>query len=213
MKIEWESHDPAGRAAIRAIPEEYDATPTVERLFIDGMPINVTPDRFGVAAALAFGRWTAGHLTLPYAVSPTVAEAIQEFSSPTRLMVEPIEYDAKALPVGLGSLLLSTDEVAPALPDNEWGEPRKIIFNVRRSDIWAGTLSNLDCYTSCSNAWIFPGAEASAYERIQPYLAWAVLFAESLQADSIQLPSNLDLAEVDVTSLRDLLAACRLGLS
>lgn len=213
LKIEWESPDPAGRSAIRAVPEEYDATPELERLMIDGLPTNVSADRFGVAAALAFGRWAAGHLTLPFAVSPTAGEAIQEFFAPTRLVVEPIEYAARALPIGLGSLILSTSESFSKPPQNVWGEPRKIQFHIKRSDSWAGTLSNLDSYTSCSNAWVFPGEDCSVYEGILPYLSWAVLFAESLQADSIQLPSLGELTLDEESSLRALLASCRLGLS
>ena len=212
MKIEWKSNDGAGRAKLVASFDGYDASPFLNELLVDGMPILVNADRLGVASVLAFGRYSSGSLELPLAVSPTVAQAVERFLSPTWVQVEPIEYEAKALPVGLGTLALAFDGLSKNESTNEWGMPRTMSFELRRSDIWSGSLASLDTYISGSNAWVFSGENPSNFHRVLPYLAWAVVFSESLQIDSIRLPSGCLLNVEEKAKLADLLESCRLGL-
>lgn len=210
MKFEWQGNSEAGGSALVAIPDRYDAVPYINELIIDGRPRLVSAERMAVAATLAFGSDCSGSMELPFAAGPATAQAIQGFLHPTWVAVSPIDFTAKALPVGVTRMHLTVDSTFERKAVNTFDEQRTVHLDLRRSDRFAGQLMSLDRQIVVSNAWMF--GETGSRRSLLAALAVAVLFAEGLQADVIEFP-ELRRALPEVAEAADnLLKSCRLAL-
>ena len=211
MKITWQPADDTGRCGLVASVEHYDAIPPFAKLLTDGSPRLLTADRMGVAAALAFGRYSSGSLVLPRPVGPGVAQAVEEYCAGSWTVVSPVVFEPAALPIGTTTFILGGGP--DYAPSNRWGRPREMNLDIRRSDAYSGQLASVDELVIASNAWLHAaGEDPSDIAHYLGDLAVAVLFAESLQIDSISLPASVDLDSVVAQKIRTLLTACRLGL-
>ena len=211
MKITWQPSDETGRSGLHAFTEHYDAVPPISKLLTDGSPRLLTGDRMGVAAALAFGHFSSGSIVLPRPVGPGVAQAVEEYCAGSWTVVGPVSFEPVALPIGTTTVVIGA--ARDYLPVNRWGQVRQIKLDIRRSDAYAGQLVSVDEFVLASNAWLHAATEETG--DIRHYLgelAVAVLFAESLQADSIALPAHVDLSSEASRKIANLLAAGRLGL-
>lgn len=210
MKFEWQGNTESGGSALIATPDRYDAVPFVNELMTDGRPRLVSAERVAVAATLAFGSDCSGSLELPFAAGPATAQAIQEFLHPTWVVVSPIDFTAKALPVGVTRMHMTMDAALERCIDNKFDHQRSVHFDLRRSDRYAGQLMSLNQQIVVSNAWMF--GESGSQRSLLAALAVGVLFAEGLQADVIEFP-QLGQAFPDLAhAAGKLLQSCRLSL-
>src|SRR5699024_4520050 len=111
----------------------------------------------------------------------------------------PVEYYPKELEVGLR-------EVSVVLDD--FGHSGSGAFiNVLRASEWAGSMRGLQSIAVSSNAFALDAAAPAAAASIRARFAVAVLFAVEHSADTLLLPEDLALEEVELDSLRSLLLA------
>lgn len=212
MQITWQPSDDTGRSGLLATVEHYDAVPPISRLLMDGSPRLLTAERLGCAAALVFGRYCSGTVTLPRPVGPGLAHAVAEHCAGSQTVVGPIVFEPAALPLGATTLVITGGETYTA--NNTWGRPREMTLDVRRSDTYAGQLASMNEFVLASNAWLHSATEdPTDIGHYLGELAIAVLFSESLQVDRIALPADVDLESDAAHKVRGVLAACRLGLT
>lgn len=200
--------DESGRSGLEAKPEEYDAWPPLQHFLIDGPFPSRSSDRIAVAAALLFGQHVSGRLEFEDDVSADTAEAIQRFLHPTWISVTPLVFSPRASPMGNGTLRVAKDRTAPA-PSNVWGERRDSLLVVHRSDHYAGHLRLTATLEVASNAWLFGRMHKKLAMSWLPYVASAVLFAESMHADRVAVPSGTGVWELP--GLADLVASSGLA--
>ena len=211
MQITWQPSDDTGRSGLVASIEHYDAIPPIAKLLIDASPRLLTAERLGAAAALAFGRFCSGNVTLPRPVGPGLAHAVEEHCSGSRTVVGPIVFEPAALPMGTTTFVIGAPQ--GYTPLNRWGEPREVKLDIRRSDAYAGQLASLDEFVVASNAWLHAAVEdPTDINHYLGELSVAVLFSESMQVDAIALPRAVNLDVPAARRIVNLLAACRLGL-
>jgi hypothetical protein len=182
--------------ALRALPEDYDAQPTLSEIQFDREPRVLSPDRVALASYLVFGDDVSGRLTTPQWLPPALAEAIAHDARPVWVHAVPVEFYARALPLGVRSARLVVEGIAgfesPAPPGG-------VALSVMRSDLSRGARASFDSLEVSSNAWMFT-LGASPRRRLRIAVACAVLYAEDLELDRCTIPRGVvrprDLAEV-----------------
>lgn len=214
MKISWIANDGYGRFGLNAQPGEYDGVPLIDSLLFDGTPLIMSNDRMSAAAALAFGEFISGELELPKDITPEMAGAIQDFVLPRKVFPGPISFSARGLPDGDTRLLLNPGlEHAKLQPNNEWGAPREVLLDLRSSATWAGQIASVDTISLASNSVLFGASYAdNDVRRIHASIAVALIFAESLKAQTIVLHKKYAAYEDHVDSLIQFLAPCGMGI-
>lgn len=211
MIVTWSPMDETGRSGLVAEPQEYDGVPPFAELWFDASPRLLGNDRLGVAAALAFGAFTKGTITMPRPVSPAVGASVARYCAGEWTNVEPVEFKPAALPVGSTDLLVGAPKDYEA--ENRWGAPRVVKLNVLPSHQYGGQLASLAELSLASNAWLHStGDDPRDISTLRGQIVVAILLAESLQGDCIFVPRAVDLTRPDAVLVADLLASCRLGL-
>jgi hypothetical protein len=192
---------------LRATPEDYDAFPPLGDLLFDRQPRVLSPDRFALAAYLAFGHHMSGRLESTQWVSPALAEAISVDAAPVWLHTVPVELYAKALPVGSRSVRVTVEGLDGFWPARRSTEPELVVM---RSDLSRGARMTFTSLEVSSNAWLFATGRP-AERRMRIAVACAVVFAEDLEMDRCVIPQGLVKAD-ELTKLRQLTAAVRLDV-
>lgn len=213
MKIEWESRRSDGRFAIHATSEDYDATPSIQSLFLDKDPLIVQDELLSIASVLAFGEYTSGNLSLPRKVSPEVAIAIEEFLSPTWVSVSPINFEPRANSTGECVLVLTSELARWGKTPSQWGQPRNSTFVVLPSSEFTGFLYSPEGMMIGSNANMLAAFGAPEHF-VRPYLAMALLFAETYHAKEVKLDSDLakKVSPKEFARLKKLVASGKIAL-
>lgn len=210
MKFEWQGNTESGGSALIAFPDRYDAVPFINELIIDGRPRLVSAERMAVAVALAFGPDCSGSIELPFAAGPATVQATEKFLRPTWLAVSPVDFTAKALPIGSTRMYLTADASFERTKPNVFDKQRTVHFDLRRSDRFSGQLMSLDQQIVVSNAWMF--GEPGSIRSMQAALAVGVLFAEGLHTDVIEFPQFARAYPDAAREAGQLLQSCRLAL-
>lgn len=210
MIISWKGRDATGRYSISAEPENYDAVPAINTLYLDrDMPV-INNDSFGIASILMFGAHCAGSVTLPREVSPEAAMAIEKFLFPNSVRISNIQYEPFAIPQGDGFVYLDTKNLREAPLPNLVGEHRFSRVSVLNSTQYTGSLASMDGLEVASNAALL-GKISGQPEFFAP-LGVAILFAESFRARSVVLDDEL-LEDINVRrELSALLSGCKMVL-
>ena len=201
-----------GHVGFAVEPEEYDGVPRFSHYWLDVAPKNRHPDREGVAAFLIYGRYMGGLTQMPAKISPAVDVILRRMSSPVPASFAPVEYYPQGLPIGRRKLCLSWSEVKnPYVASAE--DASAVYLHIERSDKRSGSLREINGLRVASNAWMHTETNTATIEAIAPYLAAAVLYAEDLDADEIEIWGDYDLESPQWSALVQLLAVARLGIS
>lgn len=210
MKLIWEQDDGCGRAALALQAPVTHALP-LDRLLLDAHPAVLSFDRVAVAGALLFSPWLSGPVELPGAVSPHVAEAVDQYCADAAVRTWPAAVNADTHFSSGRSLVVVIDAETPQpSPEHTRGEA---LLHVRRADRSSGSLISLDQVVVSANAYLF----ASAGERTTPLpvvaLAVATLFAEDLGAETVRVVGQAADRTVHRPGTTDLLASVDLSLA
>ncbi len=188
MKLHW-TDESTGRCGISISEiERLDAPPVVPDFWLDARPITLNNDRLAIASALIFGPSSLGHFQLPSPASAVTAECIVELAKPGFRSVEPIDWGPKPIPEGGSTLRISEPE-----PDNRTlklvgsDSINVINFQLLRTSRFAGTLMGMGSAAVASNAWLFNRGSEQDPIAAESLLAAAVLFAEDLGCNTIEL--------------------------
>lgn len=165
---------------------EYDANPPAPALLVDDLPNTINPELEAVALFLIFGKWCGGEFTTPQKMGPSTAAALARFSK-IDLFCNPIEYYPKALPLGNQAIAVGS-ELAD-IDDNT--------FVALRSCDWNGSIRSTNSLAVASNAFMFQNDAADA----RPIVGLALLYAESLGADSLVVLPSIGACEESVQAL------------
>lgn len=210
MIIEWKS-EYIGHIGFKATPGDYDGIPRLESLWLDAAPKTRHPDREAVAAFLVFGSYMGGLTQMPHKFSPAVEVVMRDLAGEVSAAFAPVEYYPKALPAGGRTLHLSWtgDSTGAHEPINSEADSFLVID---RSDSASGSMRWINGLRVASNAWLHSRPELGELKGIYPFIATAVLYAEDLGADTIQIAGKYDTQSDDWKGLVRLLGAARLGL-
>lgn len=210
MIITWRG-ELVGHVGLTAVPNDYDGNPQFSNFWFDASPKAIHPDRQAVAAYLIFGSYMSGRVQMPHAFSPAVEAALRFDAEPVSISFNPIEYYPKALPIGSRVLDLSWEgssnncEIADS--------PGSAYLHILQSDRAAGSIRTVNGLTIGSNAWLHTSSKRDSLQRIYPFVAAAVLFAEDLEVDVVRVPLGYDEGTAEWRALSSLLASARLGLA
>lgn len=179
---------------------EYDAFPPAAEFTADHAPHVIHPDRRAVALALLFSPWAGDEMTFPGRIGPNTAHEIRKFTENASSSIGPIEYYPKGLPIGAfsGTVANQLDGLADV--------KKHAIYDLPNHE-FNGALRTMKSLAIGTNSFMFKRHESD----IVPALGVGVLFAEDLGLDEFVI--SADLKEEQLTSLRRLLSAVRLGLS
>lgn len=209
MIVEWKS-ERIGHVGFSATAEDYDGVPRFSSYWLDATPKSRHGDRVALAAFLIYGGYMGGFTQLPQKFSPALESAFRRASG-IETAFGPVEYHATGLPHGTRTLHVSWTGIETA--EHITSAPSKTAFlHVDRSDKSSGSLRSIDSLRVASNAWVHCRTDLGTLQEIFPYLAAAVLYADDLEADTIQIRGNYDTASEDWVTLVHLLGACRLGI-
>lgn len=211
MIIEWKSHN-IGHVGFVAEPEDYDGVPRFAQYWLDASPKNRHADREALAAFLIFGKYMGGLTRMPSKFSPAVESVMCRVSAAVSTSFTPIEYYPKGLPIGKRSLRLSWSDTE-LRGDSEVVDVTRAYLHVDRSDKSSGSLRNINGLRVASNAWMHSEMNPGSIDSIFPYVAAAVLYAEDLDIDTIEISGNYDMQTSEWAKLVHLLGAARLGIS
>ncbi|AZA13234.1 hypothetical protein ACFPVT_00680 [Corynebacterium choanae] len=202
-----------GLSGITAVAEDYDGIPLIDEFYSTLSHKNVHRDRFALACYLAFGDYIGGRLQSPQPMTPAMAHAIARAAAPLDVEPTPIEYYAKALPEGVGRLIVQPiEDLADAgqlwdASSPATNERRLVIVPVDQTN---GSLRTLSTLVIAANANIFAGTHAIS--PWYPYLAIAALAAEQMECNVLVLPASAKQELPVTTDLLDLLEAASLCL-
>lgn len=175
---------------------EYDAEPPVRALQIDEAPNTVNPEIEAMALYLIFGSWCGGEFHVAQKVGPNTASTMAEDST-VDFFVSPLEYYPKKLPQGTKNIRVS----------DSFADFGKNTFLSLSSSDWNGSVRSTDALAVATNAMMFMKSK-SDYE---PILGLALLYAETMSADTLEVPRSwFDTSTF--TRLQSLLGAVRVGL-
>ena len=147
---------------------------------------------------------------MPHKFSPAVESAFRAAAG-GMLSFMPVEYYPKALPSGSRTLHLSWAD-SPFLPSQMSHSADDVYLHVERSDRSSGSMRTINRLHVASNAWLHSRGELGSLERIFPYLAAAVLYAEDLEVDAIQVYGNFETQSDAWKKLVLLFGSARLGI-
>lgn len=209
MIIKWKS-EYIGHVGFEAEPEDYDGIPRFSHYWVDAAPKNLHPDREALAAFLIFRGYIGGLTLMPHKFSPAVESAFRR-TGDGALAFSPVEYYPKALPQGSRTLHLSwtgcqVDRATDGITADH------AYLHIKRSDQFSGSIRSINSLHVAANAWAHSQPESSPLQRVFPYIAAAVLYAEDLEADSIQIYGDYDTESVEWKNLALLLGSARLGI-
>lgn len=209
MIIKWKS-EYIGHIGFEATPDDYDGIPKFANYWLDAGPKLRHPDREAVAAFLIYGSYLGGLTQMPHKFSPAVDVVLRDAAGEASAAFSPIEYYPKALPVGSRTMRLSWSEDEKEKIDAEG--VADVFLRLERSDRVSGSMRSVNGLTVASNAWIHVPDCAESIYRIYPFLAAAVLYAEDLEADTIQVQGNYDKDKDAWETIVRLLGSARLGI-
>lgn len=197
-----------GSWGLQAQPEEYDATPSLDRVLFDRRPRTLSPDRVALASYLLFGHLASGRFQTPGWHTPGLAQAMAVDSLPVWVQTQPVELYAKAYPIGRRALRVRVEGVAGLDPP----EPSDGNHQLRlmRADRSSGARTTFTSLEVSSNAWLSTVGHG-AERRLRVAVAAGVVFAEDLEADRLVIGRGAA-PEDAVARTRNLLDAVRLGL-
>lgn len=214
MKFSLVSDRANDTAALLATAGEYDALRFPDAVSLEPAPRRVDPDRFAVAAVLAFGDRASGGVELEVGVSPLCAEAVRRYLAPFVSQVTPVVYEARKAARGLHRLVVSDRRVsAGTTPPAAPGAGRDLVLEVAPVDRVNGVQRAVGHTTVITNAGLLrvPGTETTLMGAL-PLIALAVLYAEDLEADSIEITVEEEVDRAQLGLLRELVASTGLGL-
>lgn len=212
MHLIWNGRINDGRYQLSAKPAEYDGIPPISEFYVDHEPTFYNDDILAVSSVLLFGEYCSGSINLPRKVSPEVAAAIERFLAPVWVSISPIEFQPRANPQGTGSVVLTDSIRSWGKYSSEWGKPRTTNICVLPSSEFSGYLASPKGLLIGSNG---PNLGQLSRRSSGTYgaIATALLFCESLRAQSIVLDENLDdLSDNELNHLSDLLKSCKIVL-
>lgn len=207
MIIKWKS-EYIGHVGFEATPDDYDGIPRFANYWLDAGPKVRHADREAVAAFLIYGRYMGGLTQMPHKFSPAVDAVLRDAAGRASAAFSPVEYYPKALPIGSRTMDLSWSD-----DEHQTAESQAEVFlRIERSDRVSGSMRSVNGLTVASNAWIHvPGYAESLYS-IYPFIAAAVLYAEDLEVDTIQVRGNYDSDKDAWETVVRLLGSARLGI-
>lgn len=176
---------------------EYDSLPPSRHLLTHGLPVNIDADREALALYLVFGPWCGGEFFVPKGMSPHTSATITRDSFPVPFQPQPIAFAPKALPSGNHPVHVSFDP-------SDSGKDHSI--TILPNHTWLGCLRSSQSLTLGSNAFVFQH-EA---DDLLPLVGVCILYAESLNVDSLVLPTSF--ASEQLSRLSTLLSAVNIGL-
>ena len=209
MIIKWKS-EYIGHVGFSALPEDYDGIPRFANYWLDSAPKTRHADRESLAAFLIFNRYMGGLTHMPQKFSPALDSAFRAAAG-GMVSFTPVEYYPKALPSGSRTLHLSWAD-AVFVPASMRQSAEDAYLHIERSDRSSGSMRTINRLDVASNAWIHSRGELRSLESIFPYLAAAVLYAEELEVDTIQIYGDFDTQSDLWKKLVLLLGSARLGL-
>ena len=211
MKYAWERESDNGLCTITAMPEDYDAHPTIQVLNMDNIPRLVSSDRLAVSCILAFGYYASGALKLMSPVSAELAHAATSLLEPAAVVIPSIDYNPKAITYGSNVFKLSVADSDVQLNWNGFGSARE--FELRMTPIDATYTSSFsdETFTIPTNAGLIVPQYAGWEERLLPFVAQAVLLAEDLDVGTIVLPTGT-VRSPKLSKVAALLETCGLQL-
>ncbi|WP_295645507.1 hypothetical protein [uncultured Corynebacterium sp.] len=189
-KVRTKTH----RVAYVVERSEYDAHPPVPSLLVDALPNTINPELEAVALFLIFGRWCGGEFTTPQKMGPNTAAAITRYSD-IDLFCGPIEFYPK--PLNLGTKIIRLGTSISDLHANS--------FIALEANEWNGSMRSTDSLAVSSNYSMFQVDEND----VLPLVGLALLYAETLGADQLELPGS---DKDSLQQIRDLLLEVRIGL-
>lgn len=198
-----------GPWGLQARPDEYDATPPLDRALFDRQPRALSPDRAALTSYLLFGHLASGRFETPQWHTPGLAQAMTTDSQPAWLQTQPVELYAKPHPLGRRAVRVGVEGVAGLEPPADSTGDRYEL-RIMRSDLSSGARTTFASLEVSSNVWLFTVGHA-AERRLRVALACAVLFAEDLEADCVLIGRGAVSAPALERSRR-LLDAVRLGV-
>lgn len=185
------------QTCFRADLTTYDAEPPTRELLIDELPEQINPEREAVALYLIFGPWSGGEFVTPRLMGPNTAAAIARDAA-FDFFPGPIEYYPKPLIAGTRTVTVSTS-LAETQPDTFISLPASQFNGSLRSPSTIAVANNSDMF------------QLDEHD-VRPLVGIAMLFAESLSADVLNLP-GLSTNHPLFYRLVRLLDAVRLGLT
>lgn len=201
MRITWKSTH-YGQVGLHAELDEYDATPPVDALLMDHAPMLKNPEREGIAAYLAFGRWVSGDLALPHKIGPNTAAAIERDLELVHVRPRPIEYYPKPLEIGVREVSVHFEHAGDSCGSS---------ITVLPASRWSGSIRGLQSVSVASNAIAFDDSLSGSFRSVRARLAIAVLFAADVSANTLVVRGDL-IAGTERHRIEALLLSTRLGV-
>lgn len=176
-----------GRYAMSLAPESVsDPNPPHRDLLIDATLGGLSGDRLAAAAALAFGSYLRGVFSTEKPVSPRMAVALAEFTSPRHVSPSNISIEGTQF-TGSGTTLVLDTEHAGLLGRNAVDRGQVLALDILPMTEWTGRLFSMDRLVVASNANLL-ASRRQGRAKVGPFLAVAVAFADEMHVSRIVLP-------------------------